>query len=249
MLVRKKGEERILDLQVNYRNLLGTWYDLYDSKFLEGDYMRNLMSFLYLAYDSPDVNIKPALSKDIFAAFREVDMDFCNAIVVTEFPTTTNYGSGIGLGNREFTFPYVMTPEFLQFRTMVEENLYDGRPQVNFDISLKEASQNGILFLNTALTCTSENNRAHVKHWEKFIRETLKCFEEVMSDKAFVFIGEAKKFANIPEKKYHEIFVEPNSIDFCVQNGEYWNTDIFTQVNNYLIGQFGKPYSETNPFI
>lgn len=249
MLVRRKNDTKITDLKVNYHFLLDTWHSMYDPKFLQSEYMQNLMAYLFLAYDDRDINMRPANKADIFKPFRECSLDDCNVIFVTEFPTTTNKGSGLGIGNCLGLTPYSVTKEFAQFQLMIEENLYDSRPLLDFDITLEEAADNGVLFLNTALTCTAENNRAHVKHWEKFIAETITNFDELMMHKAFVFIGEAAKFAPLVNEKYNKVFIEKNSIDFCVQNGEYWNTKIFKELNDFLIDQIGLPYSKFNPVI
>lgn len=248
MLVRKEGDTKVVDLHINYSFLLDTWYSLFSDKFLQGEYMKNLMAFLYLSYE--DTNIRPAKKEHVFAPFKSVDMDICRVVFLTEFPPTYyKKSSGLGLGMDTGLSPYSVTKEFTQFRTMIESNLYDGKPQLNFDISLEEAADNGILFLNTALTCTSENNRAHVKHWERFIVEFLTSFDQIMSNTAFVFIGEAAKFADCIDKKFNGVFIEKNSIDFCVQNGEYWNTTVFKEVNDYLIENYGHPYTERYPFI
>ncbi|MGK2861897.1 MAG: hypothetical protein ACSLE0_08185 [Chitinophagaceae bacterium] len=249
MLVRQKGKEEIMNLEINYHLLLNSWYHILHDKFLRGEYMQQLMSFLYLSYEDEDIEIRPKKRAHIFRAFSECDLDFCNCIFVTEFPTTTEKESGIGLGNRSSVMPYLLTPEMDLFRRAVETNLYGGKPILDFDVSLKESARNGVLYLNTALTCLEDDNQAHVKHWEKFISEIISSYDDIMSGKAFVFIGEAAKFAPLVNQKYNEVFIEENSINDCVKNKEYWSTDIFKKVNNYLIEQFGRPYSEETPFI
>lgn len=249
MLVRKKGEKEVIDLQINYSYLFDTWYSLFRKDFLGSEYMNQLMSFLYLAYEDPMTGIMPNKKADIFLPFKSVGFDDCKVVFVTEYPTTFYKGSGLGLGNKSTTMPYQLTKEFSQFRKMIEENLYEGRPVLDLDFSLKESAENGVLYLNSALTCTNKNNKAHVNHWDKFISYFIEAYDEVASNIAFVFIGKAAKFASLVDKKYNAVFIEENSIDECVQKGEYWNTDIFKKVNDYLIENHGVPFHEKNPFI
>ena len=249
MLVRKKGQDKVIDLKINYSYLLSTWHGLFDQVFLESEYMEQLMSFLYLSYEDAESGIMPSNKADIFLPFQTVDFEDCNVIFITEFPTTSNKGSGLGLGNKSSLAPYQVTPEFVQFRKMVEENLYKGNPSLELDVSLNESAENGVLYLNTALTCTKKNNKAHVNHWDKFISYLIKAFDGVTANKAFVFIGGASKFAHLVDQQYNTIIIEENSIDLCCKNKEYWNTNVFKEVNEFLIDNYGLPYHEKAPFI
>lgn len=250
MLVRKKGAKKPIDLQINYKFLLDTWHGLFRQDFLESEYMQNLMSFLYLSYEDPESGIMPNQKKFIFKPFQLCDYDDCNVVFVTEYPTTSNKSSGVGVGNREELYPYQTTQECTQFQSMVEENLYEGRPLLDYDQSLyTSAENNGILYLNMALTCTNKNNKAHVNHWEKFIEYFLKAYDSVTGNKLFVFIGDAKKFAPCIDKEFNTVMIEENSLEKCCEDAEYWNTNIFQKVNDWLIDNYGLPYSERKPFI
>jgi uracil DNA glycosylase len=249
MLIRKKGNAKPIDLTINYSFLLDTWHGLFKNDFLYGEYMENLMAFLYLSYEDRESGIMPNNKADIFKPFQKTSYDDCNVVFITEFPTTTSNSSGLGLGNKAHSMPYMLTKEFTQFKNVVEATLYEGRFKLDLDPSLEESSENGILYLNSALTCHKNDNKAHVNHWEKFIRYFLKAYDDVTGNKLFVLIGEACKFADCIDDEYNTVLLEPKGIDEACENGEYWNSDVLKKTNDWLIENYGLPYSEKTPFI
>jgi uracil DNA glycosylase len=250
MLIRKPGSKTLVNLEIDYSLILHSWYSMYDIKFLESDYMRNLMTFLYLEYDIANNNIiRPTSKLDVFKPFAMTEMDDCHTVIVFEYPTVTRKGSGLGIGNDTFLHRFAQTPEFSEFRKVIEDTLYDKKINLAFDITLRKAAKEGTLFLNSALTCIENDNRAHVNYWEKFISETISRFEEMNAQKVFIFIGEACKFANLVDPKYHYVLTEEKSLDEYVKNKKEWHTNVFKEANEFLTTEFGPPISETRPFI
>jgi len=234
--VKFKNATKILDLQLKLPKIFGSWFwILNDSNFFRSDYFKNLMVFLFTGYRDSDKTFRPRDKFSIFKALRECDADYCHTVIVTEFPPLSDKSSGIGLGNKSSTPPYAYTQEALIFKNAIIKNLYDGQLNLHFDISLKDAANNGVLFLNTALTCTTENKRAHEKYWEPFIAHLLSKYETLYADKVFVFIGEAKKFAKYIDQTYHHVLIEEQGIDECVRLNKIWNTDIFSRTQKKLI--------------
>lgn len=234
-LVRLKSDNKILDLKINYDLLFKSWSFLFmDEDFLESDYMKNLMAFLFLGYRDSNPPMRPSDKSLIFKPFSSCTIDQCKAVIVTEYPTITDKSSGLGLGNKSGLNNFSITDEMASFKDMVETNLYFGEPCLDFDHSLETQAKNGILFLNMALTCTSEDPKAHVNHWHNFIEFFIRKFQEATAGKVFLFIGEAKKFSKLVDTKYHDVIVEHNSLHECVQKQEYWNTETFAELQHLV---------------
>lgn len=250
-LVKLKSHDKILDLKINYDLIFKTWSFLFmDNNFLESDYMKMLMSFLFLGYKDSDPPFRPSDKSLIFKPFSVCSIDKCKAVIVTEYPTNTNKSSGLGVGNKVGTNVFSVTDEGIAFRDMVEANLYYGNPYLDYDFSLETQANEGILFLNMALTCTSENPKAHVNHWHKFIEFFLKKYQEATADKVFVFIGDAIKFRNLIDEKYHSVVIEPNSLHEAVIKKEYWNTECFAEMQHLVeIANNGDPTFFDKPIL
>lgn len=236
MIIRLKDHEKLLNLEINYHAIFQSWHWLFSTDgFLESDYMNNLMAFLFMMYrKGEEPAMRPYDKKNIFRPFELCHIDYCNVVIVTEYPSITTNSSGLGIGNKILTPPYALTDEMELFRKAVETNLYHGNPHLGFDYSLEEAAENGVLFLNTALTCTAEDNKAHVKYWDKFIAHFLTKFQEATADKVFVFIGDACKYADLIDQTYHHVLTEPIGLDYCIRNKQYWNTNVLEEMNDIL---------------
>lgn len=234
-LIRLKDTDKLLELKINYHALFHSWIWLFQQdNFLESDYMNNLMAFLYIAHRDLTPPIRPSIKTDIFKPFEKCSIDSCNIVFVTEYPTTLDCSSGIGVGNKNSTSKYKFSDELCQFRDAIEDNLYKKKINLAFDHTLEDPSDNGILFLNSALTCTSEDNTAHAKYWNKFMTHFLTKFQEATSDKIFVFIGHACKYVNLIDRKYHTVIKEKNSLYEAVQNGTRWETKCFSEMHMVL---------------
>ena len=236
MLVKIKSKLR--KLEVDYSSILGDWINLFPTRFLEGEYMKNLLSFLFASYTAGHDCIRPARDK-VFNAFKACTYMDCKVIFVTEFPTQTFKGNGIGLGNlAEFSDGFLLTPQIKALQTCIEETYYNGF-RVSWNTTLQDLTDQGVLFLNTALTCTTDDKEAHTLHWEPFISELINNISDKTSNIVFVFIGDACRYAPLVDEKNHEVLMETLSIEECITKKEIWMSDIFNELNDTLFHMHG----------
>tara|TARA_R100001015_G_C4628970_1_gene189436 strand:- start:454 stop:1164 length:711 start_codon:yes stop_codon:yes gene_type:complete len=115
-------------------------------------------------------------------------------------------------------------------------------PDATRDCDLSRWSKQGVLMLNTALTCEVDNIGAHVniwKHWSQCI------FAHVLTDHSkvleFVFMGaKAKPFAKYISDDHNKHFVAHPAA--AAYRGGKWDSDnLFKKINENLINNGEEP--------
>jgi uracil-DNA glycosylase len=108
-------------------------------------------------------------------------------------------------------------------------------PDANRDCDLSRWSEQGVLMLNTALTCEVDNIGAHVKTWKGW---TECIFAHVLTDYPkvidFVFMGaKAKPFAKMISNDHKKHFVVHPAA--AAYRGGKWDSDnLFKKINENL---------------
>jgi uracil DNA glycosylase len=153
---------------------------------------------------------------------------------MTEYPSRSNKGNGIGLGNGNMArHEYMLTPQLKSLKTCVEQTVYKG-VDPGFDNSLEEWGDQGVLCLNSALTCTSVDSKEHVKHWEVFMKQFITQASDNNTNLVFAFVGDACKYAKYVNTEFHKVVEEPESIEECLKTSNIWMSDIFNTINDEL---------------
>lgn len=227
-----KIKDKLEELTIDWRYLIGDYVNLFPKLFLLSEYMKNLMVFLHASYKRDDITVRP-LQNDIFRPFKVCPYKELKVILVTEYPPRTFSGNGLGLGNKSSISNCCVSQELVEFRNCIENTFY-GDFNVHFDWTLTNLAVQDFLLLNTALTCTREDEKVHVPHWNGFIRTLLKNLSKKNVGLIFAFIGDACKFADIIDKNAHCVIQEPLSIHKCVKDKEIWTTDIFNEINDAI---------------
>jgi len=108
-------------------------------------------------------------------------------------------------------------------------------PDATRDCDLSRWAKQGVLMLNTALTCEVDNIGAHVKMWKGW---TEFIFSNVLNDYSkvidFVFMGaKAKPFANMISNNHNKHFVVHPAA--AAYRGGKWDSDnLFKKINENL---------------
>jgi len=115
-------------------------------------------------------------------------------------------------------------------------------PDATRDCDLSRWSKQGVLMLNTALTCEVDNIGAHVKIWKNWsssiFAHTLADYPKVLE---FVFMGaKAKPFAKMIPDDHNKHFVAHPAA--AAYRGGKWDSDnLFKKINENLINNGEKP--------
>jgi len=231
MIVKVKN--KLKEVTINYAYLLGDWVNMFNKDFLGSFYMNNLMSFLYILYKEKQDIMRPR-QVQIFKPFLACRYSDVKVILMTEFPSATLKGNGIGLGNNDTsTSEYMLTPQLKQMKTCIENTCYSG-VSLSFDNTLKEWGDQGVLCLNSALTGTSLKHDAHKDEWEVFMKQFITQVSDKNSNLIFAFVGEACKFAQYVNTEHHVVVEEKEGIEEAIDKKEIWMSDMFNEINDEL---------------
>lgn len=102
------------------------------------------------------------------------------------------------------------------------------------DPDLKRWSNQGILMLNTALTCQINNPGSHIKLWDPFIKYLFDILNTHNSGLVFVFLGKkARSYIDLIGDNHFKIIA--NHPASAAHNGGVWNhSKIFSTIDTIL---------------
>ena len=199
---------------------------------------RDFFDILEKLYRDSSNNIRftPPL-KDIFRAFIECPYESVRIVMVGQDPyPQADVADGIlfscsKTGKAQPSLRFVLAE--------VQRNT--GAEEIG-DVDLKRWSHQGILMLNTALTCEVKNIGSHIELWEPFTKFLFEVLAKNKSKLIYVFLGQKAKYWNsfIPKGNFRFFATHPMSSGY--QKVKEWNSgDIFTNINEILKNQGSEP--------
>ena len=167
--------------------------------------------------------------KNIFKAYQSCDYDDLKVVIVGQDPyPQADVADGIA-------FSFSNTNKEQPSLRYIFDELQTQYPDAARDCDLSRWSKQGVLMLNTALTCEVDNIGAHVKTWKGW---TECIFAHVLTDYPkvidFVFMGaKAKPFAKMISNDHKKHFVVHPAA--AAYRGGKWNSDnLFKKINENL---------------
>ena len=195
--------------------------------FLLSDEFYKILKTLYT--DSQNKKRFTPTLKDVFKAFEECPYDELKVIIVGQDPyPRAGVADGIAFScsntekvEKELKFFY----EELErtFEVIVEKNP-----------DLKYISNQGVLMLNTALTCEVSKVGTHIDLWKPFMINLFDQLGTYNTGLVYIFLGQkAKEWSkHVPNSNYK--FFAPHPVVAAYGKG-YWNTGgLFKNVNKIL---------------
>lgn len=109
---------------------------------------------------------------------------------------------------------------------------------IEFDITLESWAKQGILMINSALTCEVGKVNSHVNLWRPFMTKLLKNLSEYNTGLCYVLFGsQAKTFKPYINKNYNDI-IEVEHPAYFARTGQIMPYSVFTDVNKFLKGRY-----------
>lgn len=176
-------------------------------------------------------NITPCID-DIFNAFKYCNYNNLKVVMIGQDPyPQKGVATGILFGNKENT--EVLSPSL----ELVKEAVIDytiPHNTVDFDITLKSWSRQGVLLLNYALTTRVNQIGVHYNIWKPFMVSLLKNLSEYNTGLIYVLLGKAaqslEEYINLPNnyifKYYYPAYAARNNIKY--------DCDVFNKINTVL---------------
>lgn len=183
------------------------------------------------------------LPRDVFKAFTSCSLHDLKVIILSQDPYS-NYikgkpvATGIAFGNSRDTLENNYSPSL---DVLMESVIDFTRPHGNviFDPSLENWEKQGVLMLNSALSCFANKPGSHSLMWRPFIKSLLANLSLYDSGMVYVLMGsDAQSFEPyINQRNNHVIKIRHPS--WYARTHTKMPCDIWRDINDILIGHYG----------
>ena len=197
----------------------------------------------------PNVTICPE-KHNVFKAFNLCSLKDCKVVFLGQDPyPQKNVATGVLFGNSKDTVESQLSPSLNVIKeAAIDYTKFHNYP-ITFDVTLESWAKQGILMLNSALTVEMNKIGSHTNLWRPFISQFLQDLSSRYFGIAYVLFGQqAQTFEPYIKKSYNYIIKENHPAYYARTNTRMPST-VFTQVNNYLRGQYNDEivwYTEFN---
>jgi uracil-DNA glycosylase len=178
-------------------------------------------------------------AKDIFKAFTLCSLHDLRVVVLSQDPyPQVDRATGIAFANSKDTLQGNYSPSL---EVLMESVIDFSCPHDNiiFDPSLEKWEAQGVLMLNSALSCTLGKPGSHSLMWRPFIKTfltNLSCYDTGI---IYVLMGtEAQSFLPYINSKYNHI-INTKHPSWYARNHIPMPSDLWHQINKILIGMYG----------
>lgn len=106
----------------------------------------------------------------------------------------------------------------------------------NFDPSLEKWAEQGVLLLNTALTCQAGKIGSHILLWRPFMKSLLTNLSEQLTGIVYVLMGSNAQTLEPYINKNSNHIIKIRHPSYYARTGTPMPSDIWRQINKILIG-------------
>ena len=176
----------------------------------------------------------PSLN-NIFKAFKLCSLNNCKVICLSQDPyPQKGVATGVAFGNNTDN----LSPSLEVIKECVI-NYEIPHGIIEFDNTLESWAKQGILMLNSALTCEVNKVGSHTLIWEPFTRKLIQNISNYDNGYVFVLFGkQARSF-----KKYingYHCIIEVEHPAYFARIGKTMPYQVFTDINKYLKEQYNQ---------
>ena len=146
--------------------------------------------------------------KDVFRAFKLCSLASLRMVILGQDPYNDFIegkprATGIAFANRKNTSNYSPSLE------IIKESVIDftvPHPPINFDPSLEKWEEQGVLMLNSALTCLKGKPGSHMLIWRPFIKTLLINLSKHTTGIVYLLMGsQAESFKDCIDSRFNHI--------------------------------------------
>lgn len=191
-------------------------------------------------------NVCPCVS-DIFKAFTLCTRRDCKVICIGQDPYPDKFmriprATGILFGNHNYISEEQLSPS-LQVIKEASINLEISHNSIIFDQTLETWAKQGMLLINSALTCETNKIGSHVNVWRPFIGKFLSNMSKKETGIIYILFGKQAQSLTpyINEKFNHIIKIEHPA--YYARTNTKMPTEVFKKMNDILIGIYGEGIS------
>ena len=177
--------------------------------------------------------------KDIFKAFLLCSLRNLRVVIIGQDPyPQKGVATGLAFANSSDTPEDSYSPSLEILRESVIDYTVPHKV-VNFDPSLEKWEEQGVLMLNTALSCEVGKPGSHSLLWRPFIKSLLINLSKCHTGIVYILMGnDAQSFESYINKKFNHI-IKVRHPSWYARQKTRMPSDVWNQVNDILIGQNG----------
>lgn len=181
--------------------------------------------------------------KDIFRAFTLCSLYNLKVVILAQDPyfeikNNSPVATGIAFGNSIDTPSSRYSPSL----EILSESVIDfsvPHKDIIFDPSLEKWENQGVLMLNSALSCIAYKPGSHTLLWRPFIRSLLCSLSAQNTGIVYVLMGnQAQSFEPYINEHYNYILKERHPAWYA-RNHIVMPSDIWYRINDILVGLYG----------
>lgn len=177
--------------------------------------------------------------KYVFRAFEECPLDDLKVVVIGQDPYPT-FETADGLAFSCSLKPWIQ-PSLKAVFDAIDKTVYP-EEKVKHDGDLKRWANQGVLLLNSALTCQIGKPGTHYKIWQDFINYVIDMLNHTNTGLIFVLMGKkAQEFESLISENHYVLKTShPMS---AIYSGTSWDCDdVFNKINQILKQNNGSEY-------
>ena len=177
---------------------------------------------------------------DIFRAFTLCSEHDCKVVFLGQDPyPQKDVATGVLFGNKPGTLE--ISPSLQVIKQSVMSLYEDSMPFKSFDITMESWARQGILMINSALTCEMNRIGSHIMLWRPFITKLLQNLSKLETGMVYVLFGtQAQTFEPYINSKFNTI-IKVNHPAFYARTGTPMPNKVFTEINSIMVGNYGTP--------
>lgn len=177
--------------------------------------------------------------KNIFKAFRICPFKECRVVILGQDPyPQPGVATGVLFGNSPDTPDDRLSPS-LEVVKECAINYEIPHGSIDFDITMESWAKQGILMINTALTCEVNSIGSHIHIWRPFMAKLIENISLRDNGLVFVLFGsQAQSFK--PHIKGFQKIIEVQHPAYFARRNEIMPYNTFTEVNKFLKAQYNE---------
>lgn len=180
--------------------------------------------------------------REVFKAFELCTYSNCKAVFIGQDPySQRGVATGILFGNRVEVPDDKVAPSLKVIKEAVIDYEVPHGP-IYFDNTLETWAKQGILMLNSALTCELNKVGSHVMIWRPFIAKFLKAMSEKNTAIVYVLFGrQAQTFKPYINQRFNHI-IEIEHPAYFARTNTKMPKDVFIKINKIIEGIHKIPF-------
>ena len=185
----------------------------------------------------------PALP-NVFRAFKLCSLKDCRVVMIGIDPYSDKFmgkprATGILFGNNKDVPEDKLSPS-LQVVKESAINFEIPHNIITFDQTLESWAKQGILMINSALTCELNKVGSHVNQWRPFVSKLLKNLSERETGIVYILFGrQAQTLKPYINERYNDI-IEIEHPAYFARSNKIMPYSVFRQMNDILYGRYGE---------